>query len=40
MVRNQKDEAIEMRMMDKEQKRLNQRSELINKINEENEKRM
>jgi hypothetical protein len=40
MVRNQKDEAIEMRMAEQQQKRLQQRQELIRKINEENEKRM
>lgn len=40
MIRNQKDEAMEMRLMEKEQKRRNQRAELIRKINEENEKRM
>ncbi len=40
MVRNQKDEAVEMRMAEVQQKRLAQRQELIRKINEENEKRM
>ncbi len=40
MIKNQKDEAAEMRLMEKEQKRQQQRQELIRRINEENEKRM
>ncbi len=40
MVRNQKEESVEYRLMEKERLRLMQRQELIRKINEENEKRM
>ena len=40
MVRQNKEEALEQRMIDKERKRLQQRQELIRRINEENEKRM
>ena len=40
MIRANKEEALEQRLIQKEQKRLQQRAELIRKINEENEKRM
>lgn len=40
MIRANKEEALEQRQIVKEQKRLQQRAELIRKINEENEKRM
>ena len=40
MVRSQKEEAMEMRMMEKERRRLQMRQDLIRRINEENEKRI
>ena len=40
MVRSQKEEAMELRMMEKERRRLQMRQDLIRRINEENEKRI
>jgi hypothetical protein len=40
MIRNQKEESVEVRNMQAQIKRQQQRAELIRRINEENDKRM